>query len=94
MSFFLRPAAEADMEEIATHIAEDDLTAALRWLEDVNRCCDTLAAMPRMDVLRSDIRPGLRMFPLGNYLVPYRERGSHVEIVRVLHGARQWQSLL
>jgi toxin ParE1/3/4 len=94
MSFILRPAAEADIEEIAAHIAQDNLTAALRWIDDVHRCCGRIATMPRMGTLRSDIRPGLRMFPLGNYLILYLEHGRHVEVVRVLHGARRWQSLL
>jgi toxin ParE1/3/4 len=37
---------------------------------------------------RSDIVPGIRYFPVGNYLIFYRETGQGVEIIRVLHGAR------
>lgn len=69
MSFVLRPAAEADVEEIAAYIARDNVTAALQWVEEVHRCCSRIATMPRMGTLRSDIRPGLRMFPFGNYLI-------------------------
>jgi toxin ParE1/3/4 len=31
--------------------------------------------------------PGVRSFPVGNYLIFYRETGQGVEIIRVLHGA-------
>lgn len=34
------------------------------------------------------------MFPVGNYLILYRPIEAGVEIVRVLHGARQWRDLL
>jgi toxin ParE1/3/4 len=34
------------------------------------------------------------MFPVGNYVILYRPIEAGVEIVRVLHGARQWQDLL
>lgn len=47
-----------------------------------------------MGVARFDVREGLRMFPAGNYLILYAEVEAGVEIVRVLHSARQWQKLL
>lgn len=47
-----------------------------------------------MGVARFDIRRGLRMFPVGNYLILYREIDDGAEILRVIHGARQWQDLL
>jgi toxin ParE1/3/4 len=30
----------------------------------------------------------------GDYLIFYRVRGRQVEIVRILHGARDWNALL
>lgn len=47
-----------------------------------------------MGVARPHIRPGLRTFPVGNYLILYRQIDDGAEIVRVVHGARQWQDLL
>jgi toxin ParE1/3/4 len=34
------------------------------------------------------------MLPVGNYLILYQQVEREAEIVRVLHGARQWQDLL
>nr|WP_292335451.1 type II toxin-antitoxin system RelE/ParE family toxin [Mesorhizobium sp.] len=45
-------------------------------------------------VARPEVRAGLRTFPAGNYLVLYRQIEDGAEIVRVIHGARQWQELL
>jgi toxin ParE1/3/4 len=50
--------------------------------------------MPGIGVSRDDVRPGLRTFPVGRYLILYRAIGDDAEIVRVVHGARQWQDLL
>ena len=47
-----------------------------------------------MGVARPEIRPEMRLFVMGSNLIAYREIAGGVEIVRVLHGARQWQELL
>lgn len=36
MTFYLRPQAEADLEDIALYIAEDNVQAARRWIEDMH----------------------------------------------------------
>ena len=94
MSFQLRPRAEADIEAIVLYIAEDSPQAARRWYETIYKCCQRLGEMPEMGVARPDIRADLRTFPVGNYLVLYRQIENGAEIVRVVHGARQWEALL
>lgn len=94
MTFRLRPEAEADIEGIALYIAKDNPLAAKRWFDDIHRKCQRLGETPGMGVARPDVRPGLRLFPVGNYLILYREIEQGAEIVRVLHGARRWQELL
>lgn len=89
MSYRLRPLAERNIEEIITYIAMESPAAASRWLGS-----HFVAETPKMGVARPEIRPDLRMFVIGNYLIAYREIAGGVEIVRVLHGARQWQELL
>jgi toxin ParE1/3/4 len=94
MKFYLRPQAEADLEDIALYIAEDNVQAARRWIEDMHALCQQLGEMPSMGVAKSSIRPGLRMLPAGSYLILYQQVDKGVEIAWVLHGARQWQDLL
>lgn len=92
--FRLRPKAAADIEQIARHIAADAPMASRRWFDAMLETFRKLGDMPGMGVERSDIRPGLQKFPVGNYLILYREVGNGVEIVRVIHGARRWERLL
>ncbi|MGA9824940.1 MAG: type II toxin-antitoxin system RelE/ParE family toxin [Methylocystis sp.] len=50
--------------------------------------CRNLGETPGLGVARSDVRPDLRMFPVGNYLNLYRPIEAGAEIVRVFHDAR------
>jgi len=50
--------------------------------------------MPAMGIAKPSIRPGLRMLSAGSYLILYQQVDKGMEIVRVTHGARQWQDLL
>jgi toxin ParE1/3/4 len=94
MTFSLRPAAETDIESITSYIAQDKPAAARHWFDSIHRACERLGDMPQIGVARDDVRPGLRLFAVGNYLILYQVAKTGVEIVRVLHGARQWQVLL
>ncbi len=94
MTLRLRPEAEADIETIALYIAQDSPTAALRWVDEIYVHCRQIAEMPGMGIARPEVRADLRTFPVGNYLILYRQIEHGAEIVRVVHGARQWQDLL
>ena len=94
MAFRLLPSAEVDLWEILQRIAEDNPAAAERWYDSIIERCRLLGEMPRMGTEHPEVRPGLRTFPVGNYLILYREAGVGADIVRVVWGARKWQELL
>jgi len=89
---FLR-AAENDLLEIWLYIAEDDQDAATRLLLTIQSKCQLLAENGKLGPERSDIAPGMRYFVVGNFLILYREVDETVEIVRVLHGARNLETI-
>jgi toxin ParE1/3/4 len=47
-----------------------------------------------MGMARDDIAAGLRHFPVGRYLILYRDCGDGVEIVRYVHGMRRLRDLV
>ena len=53
-----------------------------------------LARRPRMGRSRPELAPELRSFPVGQYVIFYLPRPNGVEIVRVLHVARDIESIL
>lgn len=66
----------------------------MRWIEGIERRCRLLGGAPGLGAARPEIRPDLRLMPVGRYLILYREVPDGAEIVRVLHGARDWPSLI
>ena len=87
----LRPAADADLDNHARYIAEDNLEAALRFYDQARQTFDDLVAMPRMGIPYASDEPrltGLRFFPIKtfpNHLVFYRPSADGIEVVRILH---------
>jgi len=85
--------AQRDLREIGGYIAQDNTAAALRFLELLRAKCESLGEMPGMGREREELGAGLRSFAAGRYVIFYREREDGIEVVRVLHGARDVDSL-
>ncbi len=82
--------ADADLATIWYYIAQDSLEAADRQLDRLFEAFERLAAFPGLGRRREDVSAGLRSFPLGNYIIYYRQRTkTAIRIVRVLHGAQR-----
>lgn len=94
MARFKRTAeAENDLLSIWRYIAEDKPQAATRLLRTIDEKCALLAENPQLGSARPDIALELRYFTVGSYLILYREVSNEVEIVRVLHGARNLNTI-
>lgn len=95
MAYRLAPEAEADLQDIAFYLFQEtgNIEVADRVIQLVAQRFDLLADHPRAGRARDDLRPGIRVFPVGDYLVLYREAGPDVVIVRVLHGSRDVEAL-
>ncbi|MBV9851333.1 MAG: type II toxin-antitoxin system RelE/ParE family toxin [Armatimonadetes bacterium] len=90
-----RPEAKRDLMDAADHIAEHGgFDASDRFLAATEATFRKLALMPGMGVVRNygnPELPGLRMWPVpkfAKYLIFYMATETRLEIVRVLHGAR------
>ena len=86
--------AEEDLIDIWLYIAHDDVRAAERLLDDIEEKFLLLAAQPSLGPARPDIAPGLRYLPVRRYLILYREITGGIEIVRVVHAARDVPALM
>jgi toxin ParE1/3/4 len=86
--------AEQDLIDIWLWIAADSPSAADRLLARIDSTCRRLAEHPRLGPARPDIAADARAFVVGRYLVLYRLTDNGIEIVRVVHGARDLPALL
>ena len=89
---YTRRAAD-DLINIWTYVARDDPAAADHLLDRLDETCALLAGNPNMGPARDDIRPGLRYFVVASCVVLYRIVSEGVEVVRVVHGARDLLNL-
>jgi toxin ParE1/3/4 len=85
--------ARSDLEGIWLFIARDNPKAADRFIQAIVSRFPKLAAMPHLGRQREELSARLRSFPIGNYVIFYRPMDNGVEIVRVLHGARDFPPL-
>lgn len=101
-NFFLSHKARRDLFSIACYIENDSPQAAGRFLEVFEYACDRISSLPEMGSVtnaflhRSELK-NARMLPIKNfrkYLIFYRTIAEgKIEIIRVIHGARDIPSL-
>lgn len=95
MRLAFTPRARRDLQEIGDYIARDGQVQALRFVDTLERrCTSPLVAPERYPlVVRHETRQ-TRRAPYGNYVIFYRLRAETVEILRVLHGARDLDAVI
>jgi len=85
--------AEQDLIDIWAYIARDNPAAADRLLDLLDEKSQALARNPQIGMAHDDVAAGVRHFPVGKYLVLYRDLGDGIEVVRYVHGMRRLRDL-
>jgi toxin ParE1/3/4 len=80
--------ARSDLGEIYQFIAQDNIAAAIALRERLQTRWRSLAVMPRIGSKRDSLKPELRSVAEGNYVIYYRFLADEIQIIRVLHAAR------
>lgn len=83
-----RPLALADLAEIWSFIADDSEANADRFLDKLDKALRLLATQPQMGRTRPELMAGLLSRPYARYVVFYRAQPDGIDVVRVLHSAR------
>jgi toxin ParE1/3/4 len=95
MRLILTSAAEAELEAIGDWIERDNPDRALTFIRELRRACETLVEMPRGYALVPRYEhTGIRRRVHSNYLIFYRIVPDAVEILHILHGARDYEPIL
>lgn len=83
--------AESDIKEIFEYILKDNRTAAIKWVEEIERQIESLKNFPlRCAVIpeADEMKEKYRHLIYGSYLTIFRTEGTRVIIMRVIHSAR------
>ena len=86
--------AEADLDTLWAYIAADNVTAADRMVDAVLEASRLHTRFPSMGQRRDELQPGLRCFVVSPYVIFYRSVEDALEVLRIVHGARDVISLL
>ncbi len=87
--------AEAELEAIGDRIAQDSPARALAFVAELRAACDGLAEHPERFLLAPRYAEiGLRRRAYRDYLIFYRVGAETVEVIHVLHGARDVEGIL
>jgi len=92
-------AALEDITEIACYLRERSQTVAAKFLQLLDATYEQLAGMPELGTKKYFAHPemqNVRIWPVKkyrNYLLFYRIEEDRILVLRVLHGARDYEGL-
>ncbi|WP_013321353.1 type II toxin-antitoxin system RelE/ParE family toxin [Gloeothece verrucosa] len=86
--FRLSRQAEQDLEDIWVYLAQQDELLADQQIAQILNRFPMLSQFPDLGKQRDDLLVGLRSFPVKPYLIFYTKTVEGIEIIRVLHQAR------
>ncbi len=88
-------AALDDMLHIGLSIKQDNPARAASFVDELYQLCQETGFMPQaFPLLGSHEASGIRRRVHGSYLIFYSIGPEAVEILRVLHGAREYEQIL
>jgi toxin ParE1/3/4 len=93
------PQARQDLAELAEYLAQDSLDAAERFLDAAEAAFRLLASMPELGTpceFRSPDAAHMRVWSIRgfqSYLIFYRLVKGGIDVVRVIHGARDIEAI-
>jgi len=97
MAHRVAPQAEAELDNIWYYVAKESgsVEIADRLIDSITERFHLLACHPHIGRHRDeDLRPGLRSFPVGEYVIIYRVEEKDVLILHVFRGSRDIEALL
>ena len=88
------PKSRQDLLDIGDYIAEDSRANARRFVGKLMERCQHIGRAPMGYTSRADLAAGLRMAPVGRYVIFFRLIEGAVRIERVVHGARNLPAII
>ena len=84
------PEAVEDLYAIWEHVARESQSerVADRLIDAIDDTCRSYATQPLMGPARPELAPEVRCFPVGKYVVFYLPLADGIEVIQVIHGAR------
>ncbi len=85
--------ASRDLSEISNYFLQQSIDAGDRFVEGFGKKCQHLAEFPYLGRSYAQFAPGLRGIALMDYIIFYQVVGEGIEILRVISGYRNLQTV-
>jgi plasmid stabilization system protein ParE len=93
--YILAPAAQRDLRALQAYIAQENIQVARRVLAEIRAACARLADNSHLGHTREDLTDQpVRFWFVRTYYIIYRPETRPLEIVRIVHSARDIPHLL
>ena len=93
--YILAPAAQRDLRALQAYMAQENIQAARRVLAEIRAACVRLADNPHLGHAREDLTDQpVHFWLVRPYYIIYRPETRPLEIVRIVHSARDIPHLL
>jgi toxin ParE1/3/4 len=96
----IRPAADEDLDRHVRYLARQSHVVAWRFHDAANEVFQKLASMPHLGGTVANVRDeyhGIKVWAIKgfpNHLILYRPLEHGIEVLRILHGAQDWQAIV
>jgi toxin ParE1/3/4 len=89
----IAPSAQRDLDGIYDYVPRDSVSAARGVLRALRERFRLLASQPLLGQVRAELAPNLRSFSAASYVIYYRPVRAGIEVTRVIHSARDVETL-
>ncbi len=86
--------ASRNLKEVEEYIAQDNPRAAEKTVLKILKSVELLADQPAMGRVGRTVDTRELVVSGTPYIVPYRVKEGHIQILRIFHGAMRWRDSL
>jgi len=87
--------AQADLASIGDYIASHNPDRAISFIQELREACGSILSAPHgYPLVPNFAQYGIRRKVHGSSLIFYRTTDAAVEIIHILHGARDYEAIL
>jgi toxin ParE1/3/4 len=91
--YIISPSAIRDLEAVSDYYAKNGVEAGERLLDKFNKKCRYLTQFPSIGRSYEHLQAGMRGLLVDNYIIFYQLLEDGIEILRVVRGDRDLESL-
>jgi toxin ParE1/3/4 len=93
MQLVFAPAVRLELLQIGETIEADSPSRAASFVRELEEKARSIALNPKIYRLRPDLAHGIRLATYSSYIVLFRLSDTHVEVLHIVHGARDLKRL-